>query len=159
MEINVSFDQNTARLPSGFVAAVDYVAGYFDSLFTNPVTINIDVGYGEIDGAPLARGDLGESEVLRYARESYGSVVSTLQSEGAPGSSTLPGTSPLSGNLTMTRPRRRRLACDRLYRRATSASAARRASATPPTPRRRPANTTLSASLSTNLPRIWAAYR
>ena len=102
MEINVSFDQNTARLPSGFVAAVDYVAGYFDSLFTNPVTINIDVGYGEIDGAPLARGDLGESEVLRYARESYGSVVSTLQSEGAPGSSTLPGTSPLSGNLTMT---------------------------------------------------------
>ena len=61
MEINVSFDQNTARLPSGFVAAVDYVAGYFDSLFTNPVTINIDVGYGEIDGSPLARGDLGEA--------------------------------------------------------------------------------------------------
>jgi hypothetical protein len=102
MNINVSFDQNTATLPSGFVAAVDYVAGFFDSLFTNPVTINIDVGYGEIDGTPLGRGDLGESEVPRYVRESYGSVVSTLQSEGAPGSSTLPGTSPLSGKLTMT---------------------------------------------------------
>ncbi len=102
MNINVSFDQNTARLPSGFVAAVDYVAGFFDSLFTNPVTINIDVRYGEIKGAPLGRGNLGESEVLRYARESYGSVVSTLQSEGAPGSSTLPGTSPLSGRLSMT---------------------------------------------------------
>ncbi|MGO9698491.1 MAG: NF038122 family metalloprotease [Xanthobacteraceae bacterium] len=102
MNINVSFDQNTARLPSGCVAAVDYVAGFFDSLFTNPVTINIDVRYGEINGAPLGRGNLGESEVLRYARESYGSVVSTLQSEGAPGSSTLPGTSPLSGRLSMT---------------------------------------------------------
>src|SRR5271155_3857241 len=102
MDINVSFDQNTATLPSGFVAAVDYVAGYFDSLFTNPVTINIDVGYGEIDGAPLGRGDLGESEVPRYARKSYSAVVSTLQSEGAPGSAALPGTSPLSGDLTMT---------------------------------------------------------
>lgn len=102
MNINVSFDQNTASLPSGFVAAVDYVASYFDTLFTNPVTVNIKVGYGEINGAPLARGDLGESEVLRYARESYGSAVSVLQSESAPGSSTLPGTSPLSGNLTMT---------------------------------------------------------
>ena len=101
MNINVSFDQNTARLPNGFVAAVDYVVSNFDSLFTNPVTINIKVGYGEIDGAPLARGDLGESEVPRYARESYGSVVSVLQSEGAPGSSTLPATSPLSGNLTI----------------------------------------------------------
>ena len=87
--------------PNGFVAAVDYVTNYFDSLFTNPVTIHIDVGYGEIDGAPLARTDLGESEVPVYVQESYGSVVSALQSEGAPGSSTLPGSSPLSGNLTM----------------------------------------------------------
>lgn len=101
MKINVSFDQNTGTLPNGFVAAVDYVTNYFDSLFTNPVTIHIDVGYGEIDGAPLARTDLGESEVPVYVQESYGSVVSALQSEGAPGSSTLPGSSPLSGNLTM----------------------------------------------------------
>ena len=48
MKINVSFDQNTGTLPNGFVAAVDYVTNYFDSLFTNPVTIHIDVGYGEI---------------------------------------------------------------------------------------------------------------
>ena len=102
MNINVSFDQNTARLPSGFVSAVDYVAGYFDSLFTNPVTINIDVGYGEIYGSPLGRGALGESEVLSYAHKSYGSVVGALQSEGAPGASTLPGSPPLSGKLMMT---------------------------------------------------------
>ena len=32
MKINVSFDQNTGTLPNGFVAAVDYVTDYFDSL-------------------------------------------------------------------------------------------------------------------------------
>ena len=48
-------------LPAGFVSAVNYVVNYFDQLFTNPVTVNIAVGYGEIDGYTLASNALGES--------------------------------------------------------------------------------------------------
>jgi hypothetical protein len=103
MEIDVSFDQNIDTLPSGFVAAIDYVVGYFDSLFTNPVTINIHVGYGEIDGSPLGRNDLGESFAPRPVTEDYGSVVSVLRAQGAPGSARLPPASPLSGNLDLSR--------------------------------------------------------
>ena len=53
MQINVSFDQSQSALPTGFIAAIDYVVNYFDSLFTNNVTIGIDVGYGEIGGQAL----------------------------------------------------------------------------------------------------------
>jgi len=101
MNIDVTFDQSVSSLPAGFVSAVNGVVNYFDILFTNPVTINIDVGYGEIDGMPLAPNDLGAS-YAPYVMESYSSVRQALQSEGAPGSSTLPSASPLSGFLLMT---------------------------------------------------------
>jgi hypothetical protein len=103
MNIEVTFDQNVNFLPSGFVSAVNYAVNYLDTLFTNPVTINLDVGYGEIAGTPLAPGDLGES-YAPYVQESYSAVVNALQQQGAPGSYSLPATAPLSGTLYMTVP-------------------------------------------------------
>ena|SRR5580700_7578182 len=61
MNLNVSFDQSVGSLPSGFVTAVNYVVNYFDNLFTNAVTINVAVGYGEIERQALASNALGES--------------------------------------------------------------------------------------------------
>jgi hypothetical protein len=75
---------------------------YLDSEFTNPITLTIDVGYGEIDGQSLGQGDLGESEASQYVSESYGAVRNALLAENAPGSSTLPAGSPLSGTLYMS---------------------------------------------------------
>ena len=100
MQISVQFDQNTANLPAGFVAAVNYVASYFDSLFTNSVTLTIAVGYGEIAGQTLASGALGESlpalngQAGYVAVEPYASVRNALLSENAPGANTLPATAP-----------------------------------------------------------------
>ena len=101
MQINVSFDQSQSSLPSGFVTAVNYVVSYFDTLFTNNVTINIHVGYGEIAGQSLAANALGESYAPQYLQESYSSVRTALQGQGAPGAATLPSSSPLSGSLYM----------------------------------------------------------
>src|SRR5438874_4145155 len=100
MQINVSFDSSVANAPAGFVAAVNYVVNYYDTLFTNNVTVNINVGYGEIAGQTMASGALGATSVS-YAGESYTSVVNALQAEGAPGATALPSTSPLSGSLFM----------------------------------------------------------
>ena len=86
----------------GFVAAINYVVNYYDTLFTNNVTINIDVGYGEIDGQALGSDDLGESYAPQYLQESYSSVRAALLAQGAPGASTLPSSSPLSGSLYMS---------------------------------------------------------
>lgn len=53
MNIVTSFDQPISSLPAGFVSAVNYVVDYYDKLFTNPITMNIAVGYGEILGTPV----------------------------------------------------------------------------------------------------------
>src|SRR5664279_776566 len=97
MQLNVSFDQATSNLPTGFVSAVNYVVNYFDNLFTNNCTINICVGYGEVDGQTLGSGALGES-ITNFAGASYSNLRSALVAENAPGSSTLPSTSPLAGS-------------------------------------------------------------
>jgi len=96
VDLEVNFDQSQSSLPSGFVAAVDYVVSYFDSLFSNNVTLTIDVGFGEIDGQALQRGDIGES-LANGASVGYGTVRNALIGQGAPGSSTLPTTSPAGG--------------------------------------------------------------
>lgn len=101
MQINVTFNSSVANAPTGFVAAINYVVSYYDSLFTNNVTININVGYGEVAGQTLASNSLGESYAPQYLSESYSSVVSALQAQGAPGASALPSTSPLSGTMYM----------------------------------------------------------
>ena len=93
MQINVTYDQSISSLPTGFVTAVNYVVNYFDGLFTNNCTINIDVGYGECAGSSWG-GALGESSA-NYDFVNYNSVVSALLAQNAPGSSTLPATSPL----------------------------------------------------------------
>lgn len=61
MNINITFDASAANAPPGFEADVNYVASLFETLFTNPVAINIDVGWGEVDGQSLSKGTLGES--------------------------------------------------------------------------------------------------
>lgn len=61
MIINVTFDPSAATAPQGFEADVNYVVSLFDSMFTNPVTINIDVGWGEVNGQAMSKGSLGES--------------------------------------------------------------------------------------------------
>ena len=98
MQINVNFDQAIASLPTGFVTAVNWVVSYLDTLFTNPVTLNIDVGYGEIAGSSLPAGALGASQAP-YVPANYNTVKSALLAENAPGASTLPPTSPVSGSL------------------------------------------------------------
>ena len=57
MLINVSFDPSVTGVngaPDGFVAAVNYVAKLYGDIFTNNVTINIAVGFGEVRNASFA---------------------------------------------------------------------------------------------------------
>src|SRR5262249_5936271 len=74
---------------------------YFESHFSNPVTITVDVGYGEVDGSSLGAGALGES-VTYFDPVSYAQLQSALAANlNASGNSaaaaTLPATSPLNG--------------------------------------------------------------
>lgn len=88
MRIIVDYDSSVASAPAGFKACVNAVCQYYDTLFTNNVTITLDVGYGEVNGRTLSTSDLGSSHFTEYF-DDYGSTVAALQNEGAPGSAGL----------------------------------------------------------------------
>src|SRR5262245_20809268 len=101
MQINVTFDQPLSSLPDGFVAGVNHVVDYLDRVFTNPVTITIQVGYGEIAGQTMGTGALGESETYVDNSYTYSEVVSALEANASSPTqqsayATLPASSPLS---------------------------------------------------------------
>jgi hypothetical protein len=106
MNINVIYGQGAANnaAPSGFYTAVNYVVNYYDSLFTNNVTVNINVSYGSILNpytntySRLLSGDLGESYDIETPT-SYAATRNALLSENALGASTLPSSSPIPGSL------------------------------------------------------------
>src|SRR6516164_9270457 len=108
MQLNITFDQSQASLPAGFVAGVNYVVNYFDSVFTSPVTVNINVGYGEIAGQPLGNGALGESETYIDNSFDYAQIVNALNANAVSAKqkaayATLPASSPLpSATLWLT---------------------------------------------------------
>ncbi len=79
MQIDATFDASvlTSGVATEIENAVDYVVNLYDNLFTNPITINIDVGWGEVDGQTLGADDLGESET-NTSDYSYSQVVSAL---------------------------------------------------------------------------------
>jgi len=79
LEINLIWDASVQSSASwkSVEAAVISAAQLFTSTFSNHVVLNIDIGLGEINGAPLAQGALGESESSGYIT-SYGVVTNAL---------------------------------------------------------------------------------
>lgn len=77
MIINVTYDSSVGSAPASFTSTVNAVVQYFETQFVNPITVNIDVGYGEIAGQSLGSGALGES--MTYINSySYSQIRSAL---------------------------------------------------------------------------------
>ena len=99
--IDVDWDSSVANAPVGFVTAVDLVVAFYESHFSNPITITIDVGYGEIAGQSMEAGALGESESY-LTSATYSQLQSALvKNADAIGDTAavadLPAVSPVSG--------------------------------------------------------------
>src|SRR6516162_6770234 len=89
MNIVVIPGTNYNDAPAGFDAAVKFVTNLYDNLFSANVTVYINVDYGIVDSG------LGESYWNLYDF-SYSAVRQALINMGAPGSNTLPTTSPFT---------------------------------------------------------------
>ncbi len=102
--INISWDASVANAPTGFTTDVLNAVYYLESQYTDPVTINIAVGYGEYGGASLPSGALGASNSavmsVNYAqlRPSLAADVKTASDASAVTS--LPSTSPAPAGST-----------------------------------------------------------
>ena len=63
MSIHVVYDQSEAARPAGFTAAINYVVNLFNVIFTSKASININVGFGSINGVVQDIGLAGSSTV------------------------------------------------------------------------------------------------
>jgi hypothetical protein len=88
MQINVSYDSSVASAPAAFKTDVAYVVKLLDAAFSNNVTLNIHIGWGEVGGQALNSSDLGESEEAGAPAYSYADIVSALDAQAL-----LPGAS------------------------------------------------------------------
>src|SRR5262249_44239952 len=101
MIINVTYDSSVSSAPAGFTTTVNAVVQYFQSQFTDPITINISVGYGEVGGQALGSGALGES--LTYLNTySYSQLLGALTADATTAThqtavASLPASNPAGG--------------------------------------------------------------
>ena len=98
---DVTYDASVNSAPAGFTAAFAAAVEFYTTKFSDPITINIDVGWGEVDGIPLSAGDLGESD-WSFNRFSYSQVRSALQggatsADDREAVATLPASDPTGG--------------------------------------------------------------
>lgn len=80
--INIIWDASVRSAPVGFTAGVMAAVQYLERQFTDPVTINISVGYGEVAGSPLGSGYLGESQ-WSMTSYSYAQIAGALKADAS----------------------------------------------------------------------------
>ena len=102
LTFNVTYDASTASAPAAFFAAFNDAIQFFQNTFDDPITINIDVGWGEINGRSLSPGDLGNSQTNQQGFYSYSQIKTALQNDAksvadAIAVANLPSSYPVSG--------------------------------------------------------------
>lgn len=104
--INVTWDSSVQSAPTGFTAGVLAAVQYMESQFTDAVTINIHVGYGEVGGSSLGSNALGSSESY-LTSVSYAGLVGALTRDATSSAdssavASLPAGSPVNGTYWTT---------------------------------------------------------
>jgi hypothetical protein len=77
MQINLVYDRSVNNAPPEFITALNAAAEYLDGLILNPITVNVEVGYGEDAGQPLNADELGEGGP-RFTTLAYSQITPDL---------------------------------------------------------------------------------
>ena len=96
MKFNLTYGPDIASAPDGFKATVEAVAAFFESTFTDPVTVNVKVERG------LSGGLLGHSDYALTGPYTFAQITTALAQETHSGSDVialahLPTVDPISG--------------------------------------------------------------
>jgi hypothetical protein len=81
LNFNIIYDTSVNSAPAAFKTAITAVVQFFQNTFTNPITVTIDVGWGEINNQALPSGALGAS--LTYFNSSSYSQIRTALAQHA----------------------------------------------------------------------------
>ena len=99
LTINVVYDASVANAPIGFKTTVAAAVAYLESQFSTPISITINVGYGEVGGSPL--GSLGASQTsgtdVGYQTLRAALLARTATADEIAAAATLPVNDPTNG--------------------------------------------------------------
>ncbi len=82
LTFNLTYDTSTNSAPSGFLTAFNGAIQFYETNLTDPITINLQVGWGEVAGQNLTPGFLGQSSANQPGFFQYSTVKSALISDG-----------------------------------------------------------------------------
>ena len=78
---NVTYDSTTVGAPAGFFTAFQAAIAFLQANFSDPITINLQVGWGQIHGQNLAPGNLGQSSTFQPAFYQYSQIKAALAND------------------------------------------------------------------------------
>jgi len=79
MNINFIYDASVSSAPAAFKTALNTVAQEFSQIFTDPITINIRVGWGEVAGNPVT--GLGGTDISTLKNGAIGLTYAQLKTD------------------------------------------------------------------------------
>ena len=101
LHINVTYDASVANAPAAFTADVAAAVQWFQSHFSDPITININVGYGEVGGQTMGSSALGRSlyfvDTFSYSQVKNALAADAKSASDSASVATLPSTDPTNG--------------------------------------------------------------
>jgi Ca2+-binding RTX toxin-like protein len=78
MRITLNYDSSVNSSPPGFATALQNAATMLDSIIKDPITITLDIGYGEDDGSLITGNTLAESQPSTGKYLTYSQLVADL---------------------------------------------------------------------------------
>src|ERR1700709_836097 len=78
MQINFVYNGSVAIAPAGFKQGLAIAASIIDGIVLDPITVTLDIGFGEDNGSSLASGTLGEAQPAFGVLMSYSELVASL---------------------------------------------------------------------------------
>ena len=101
LHINVTYDASVANAPAAFTTVVAAAVQWFQSHFSDPITININVGYGEVGGQTMTSFALGRSlyfvDTFSYSQVKNALAADAKSASNSASVATLPSTDPTNG--------------------------------------------------------------
>ena len=101
LTFNLTYDSSTTNAPAAFFSAFQYAINFYQTNYTDPITINLQVGWGQINGQSLSPGNLGQSSTFQrsYTFSQIKSAFSTdaKSASDATALAHLPVTDPTGG--------------------------------------------------------------
>src|ERR1700760_3566776 len=78
MQIDFVYDASVANAPAGLTTGLAAAAAYLDALITDPITVTIQVGWGENNGSAIPAGELATGGPTSGIGLSYSALEAQL---------------------------------------------------------------------------------